>query len=392
MPKFRFHIARTTVSKTDIYLVKSVALVSDSNELIGQHYSFPLSLQPEENHTELMNLSVIKAAKKNMKNYRNVVVTLPEAKMRLYYDDGNFIFGGEFLDECEDPSTRSAPGQANSNSNRNDTAAGDELTKMLTRIRELELKLDAKNRISVKRARDHFAIGEFDGKGDGADYLKKFEAECDRYEIRTEEDKIKILGDFCKGRAATWYSTSERVLGGEWTEWTSSFKATFGQQGWTPVRAAHHFRWLKGSLKDYALEKHRLIAEVDNKIPAKTLIDMIVVGCPTWVQKELKRDELTDLNKLFEALQRTDDPKPSQTGSFKDYKDTKPKGEEKQKEPCQWCAQLGFPKRKHSTEECNLKRKAMLNAKKVNLVDGTEDEAAFLKLINADSDEDQSKN
>ena len=128
----------------------------------------------------------------------------------------------EFLDECDDLNQKPPTAESRTSTGSNDTQ---HMPALLDRIKELELKLEAKNRITVKKAKDHFAIGEFDGKSDGADYLKKFEAECERYEIQTDDDKIKILGDFCKSRAATWYTTSERVLSRDWTEWTSSFKA-----------------------------------------------------------------------------------------------------------------------------------------------------------------------
>ena len=394
MPKFRFHITKTMLGNTEVHMIQTVALVDDNNVLIGRHHRFPANLQPIQNHPELAKLPLIKSRLKNLVNYGNVSITLPDDELNLYYNDGNFIFKDNFLDECEDPNEKlrassaaaSAFAASSSAASSNNSNAAGNLGQLLERIKELESKLDTKKKTTVKKARDNFAISEFDGKGDGADYLKKFETECDRYEIRSEEDKIKILGDFCKKSAATWYETSEKVLDKDWKAWTESFKAAFGQKGWTPVRSAHHYRWLKGSLKDYALEKHRLIAEIDNNIPAKTLIDMIVVGCPSWVQKELKRGELADMNKLYEALQRIDDPKSNQTGTFKDYKESKSKPEEKPKESCQWCAKLGFPKRKHTTEECNMKRRAMQNAKKVNLVDGSEDDAAFLKLINAESD------
>ena len=166
MAKFRFHIAKARVGNSDVFLVKAVARVSADNVVSGSHYGFPASLQTEENHAELMKVQLIKAAKKNMAKYRNVIVTLSDTVEKLYYNDGNFIFMDEFLDECDDLNQKPPTAESRTSTGSNDTQ---HMPALPDRIKELELKLERS-----------FAIGEFDGKSDSANYLNKFEAECER--------------------------------------------------------------------------------------------------------------------------------------------------------------------------------------------------------------------
>ena len=297
--KFVFRI-ETAADESKVIRVKSIVRSSRGNA-VGEHHAFPRSLQDAALHKELMGKTTIEKNLRGITKYRSIAVTLADSEARRYTDEeGNFEFQGVALDECEDPidAVRKAPVQPANNYGY-----------LLSKIRELEAKLGEQEEKTLKNAREKFAIREFDGTTAGAEYLTKFEAECERYEIESDTDKIEILRTFCTGRAATWYETSERMLNRSWTSWSDSFRCAFKPAGWAAVRAAYGLRLETGeSLIDYALEKQNRFAEIDPTIHRRTLIDAIVAGLPRTIQLKLDRDDLNSIEKLHEILCRLNDP------------------------------------------------------------------------------------
>ena len=394
MPQYKFHFTKEEVAAGSTSIRVKTIVRSTKGVPTGEYYAFPTQHQSIDQHTELQKITTIKNQLASIAAVRNIAVTLNETVESLYVDtEGNFVFKNTPLNECEDPNLEKNKqptiGQAPSGTDAN----------LLSRIRELEGQLKEKNRMSIKKAKDNFSIGDFDGKTDGSEYLIKFENECDRYEVREDEEKIKVLGDFCKGRAAIWWTTNEKMLDKTWAAWTASFKSTFGQKGWPAVRAAYAYRYQPGrSIIEYALEKQRLFADINPKIDTKALIDAIVVGLPITVQKELNRDLLTSIDLLHENLQRLDDPKTSpayQATRWSPRESDKQKSNEKPRDTCKWCDMLGFPGRKHASADCRTKLKAMqkLNeSKKVNLVQPDSDEEEFERLLKCLNVQEESKN
>ena len=359
----------------------------------GEYHAFPPTSQAARLHPELMAKSVVKSQLKGIASLRNIAVSLNDAEQKLYLDDeGNFSFKDEPLEECDDPNERREQLRAGLNAAAKSSGAyGSSERLMQKRIDELEAKLNEKSRMSIKKAKDNFAIGEFDGKTNGADYLVKFERECERYEVK-EDEKIKVFGDFCKGRAAVWYAASEKMLTSSWADWTASFKSTFGQKGWSAVRSAYAFRHISGSIMEYALQKQKLFAEINPKIDTRSLIDAIAVGLPFAIQKELNREELVTLDKFYERLQHHDDAKASQSYQADKWQTREPKKNQekpnaKRDEHCKWCDMLGYPGRKHASDKCRTRMRAMQQSnanKQVNLVEPDETEnAEFAKLCEA---------
>ena len=395
MPQYKFHFKKETVAAGSTSISVKTIVRSTRGIPDGVYHAFPKQLQGIDQHTELLQIGTIKSQLTSIANLRNIAVTLKEPVESLYVDgEGNFVFKNTPLDECDDPNIqeRKQP-QPTGVESPNGTVAD-----LMKRIRELESLQRETNRMSIKRAKDHFAIGDFDGKTDGAEYLVKFESECQRYEVQTDEEKIKVLGDFCKGRAAVWWATNEKMTDKIWVNWSASFKSTFGQKGWPAVRAAHAYRYQPGrSIIEYALEKQRLFADINPKIDTKALIDAIVVGLPIAVQKELNRDGLTSIDRLHENLQRLDDPKQSyrSTKWSENREPDQPKSAEKPRETCKWCEKLGFPGRKHASADCRTKLKAMQGvneSKKVNLVHPDSDEEEFERLLKCLNVQEESKN
>ena len=276
MPQYKFHFKKETVAAGSTSISVKTIVRSTRGIPDGVYHAFPKQLQGIDQHTELLQIGTIKSQLTSIANLRNIAVTLKEPVESLYVDgEGNFVFKNTPLDECDDPNIqeRKQP-QPTGVESPNGTVAD-----LMKRIRELESLQRETNRMSIKRAKDHFAIGDFDGKTDGAEYLVKFESECQRYEVQTDEEKIKVLGDFCKGRAAVWWATNEKMTDKIWVNWSASFKSTFGQKGWPAVRAAHAYRYQPGrSIIEYALEKQRLFADINPKKGKRRVIISEALG------------------------------------------------------------------------------------------------------------------
>lgn len=407
MPQFKFHFRQE-----DKKIFVKTIVRSRNGEPTGEFHAFPKTKEAAALHAELMAKPIVKSQLKGISNLRNIAVTLTDAEAELYTDEeGNFSFKDEPLEECADPNeelraAKATAAAATANANKplqdlNYSPNAPDLA-MQKKIEDLEAKLNEKHRMSIKKAKDNFAIGDFDGKTNGADYLIKFEKECDRYEVK-EDERIKVFGDFCKGRAAVWYAASEKMLDPNWTDWKASFKSAFGQKGWSAVRAAFAFRHISGSVMEYALQKQKLFAEINPKIGTRALIDAIAVGLPFSIQNQLEREELATLDKFYEKLQHHDDAKASQAyqpnrwqGKDQSKEAEKPKNTRKE-EDCKWCELMGYPGRKHPSDKCRVRLKAMqkLNADKreVNLVEPDEaDDAEFAKLCECLNLENESKN
>jgi len=55
-------------------------------------------------------------------------------------------------------------------------------------------------------------------------------------------------------------------------------------KGWLPVTHAMTFKYLSGSLLDYAVRKQSLLLKIEKKMMEITLINLIAVGLPNFVR------------------------------------------------------------------------------------------------------------
>ncbi|KAF5308655.1 hypothetical protein FQR65_LT06116 [Abscondita terminalis] len=138
---------------------------------------------------------------------------------------------------------------------------------------------------------------------------RKFEEECERFKIYSDDLKIQSLRLFLLGSANDWYETNLKKvgLGSVWDKWKDSFYNVFVDKGWSIIRKAFSYKYLGGSLIDYALVKEKLTLEVEPKSSEISRVNQIVFGLPNEVQDQLDREELTSIDKLYTALRKLED-------------------------------------------------------------------------------------
>ena len=124
------------------------------------------------------------------------------------------------------------------------------------------------------------------------------------------------------------------------------------------------FKFINGSLKDYALKKERLLLETEPDMTVQSRINHIVVGLPTQVQNLLDKEEITITEGLMSQLSKCS--RFNNVGktalisspSFKYNKHPNDNNSPKQieKRPCTICESIGKTGRFHSKEICRFKQ------------------------------------
>ncbi|XP_073994519.1 uncharacterized protein [Rhodnius prolixus] len=177
-----------------------------------------------------------------------------------------------------------------------------------------------------------FILGKFEKKLNATEWFAKFEAECSRHKVSQDSKIIEVLRFFLEGSAKDWYEANFRKIGlTNWSEWKKSFMNVFVDKGWSMVRRAYNYKYLGGSLVDYALVKEKLCLECESSATIQSRIKMIVVGLPLEIQDELDREEVIEMDKLYTALRKLDD---SYSTKRKDILMTTRKKVNKQAENC----------------------------------------------------------
>ena len=158
-----------------------------------------------------------------------------------------------------------------------------------------------------------------------------------------------------------------KAEGHNWEEWKEAFLKTFNDKGWSAIRYAYNFKYLSGSIIEYALEKERLISEVKRKKAEDVRIHLIVIGLPIEVQDEIERERVQSTNDLMGILgQYEDQRKRKETQERKINLDKKVNPPFK-KQPCTICETLNFPGRFHPVELCRKRnRNAQKKPKQIN--------------------------
>ncbi|KAL1493647.1 hypothetical protein ABEB36_009346 [Hypothenemus hampei] len=321
-------------------------------------------------HKNLLSKTPIKSAIKSIKSIngtRKIAVKLDGNLKREYFDeDGNFCYKDFSLEEIEVCSVRESENEI-----------------ILTqKIKELESRLNTNNEIKIYEVEKKFVLGKFDKKQNSSEWFASYELECSRHKIIESSQKIEALKFFVIGSVEDWYKVNLTKIGlNNWSEWKKSFLNVFVDKGWTIVRRAYSYKYLNGSLIDYALAKERLCLEAERGSTEITRIQMIVFGLPLEVQVELDREEITTITKLFEELRKVEDlikKNKILNNSNKKIEYSKGKideGKKKQqhqlenlKRPCQMCQTLGWPERYHSPTECRNKE-LYATKKKINLTE-----------------------
>ena len=382
-----FHIEVKPNAVVKDELILCVTSIRRANEDVL--YLVPDKLQAEDRHVELFNLPVVITAVKNLSKegqYRNVRVTLKDPLKKIYMDeDGNFVFENEFLVETGVKSRRSeilkGPPLLTADA---DVFSKTQLIEILNALKVAEEKAGKTSspEDQLRKVEKQFSIEKYNGKQKAKDWLDNFEAECSRYNIVDPAQKVKCLKLFMEERAMDWYQGNKIKLSQDsWTEWSESFVKVFSEKGWSKLRYAYGYKYLTGSMIEYALKKERMLLEIESTMSTPTRISLIVLGLPLGVQDKLDRELLLSTDDLVNKLGQFDfASKTSRAAGAGDEKGSERKtpakrGQEAEKfiekKPCHICESLNFPGRFHAPDKCRNKDrvagKMKINASEVTL-------------------------
>lgn len=372
--KYQFHVAVDGKEKENYVVIRRVRSCADET-----WFSFPEELQRLSHHEDLVKLPSLKSALNVLKirgQYRTVNVTLDEAVQKLYIDeDGNFIFKNHLLAETK---FLTSPTMQNQNPSESKM---DELVSCLSKPREE----------TVKDIMKHFLIEKFSPKNRNVEaWCDLFEKESARFKLIGQK-QIEVLKSCLDPSMNDWFAVNQRRLASEahWSDWKLKLISTFGDNSWKPIRYAYTFKFLNGSLIDYAIKKEKMLLELDRDIPDLLILDLIVVGLPLHIQNTLNRHSVNSIEKLHNKLKKYDGEEKnfefSNKSKFvKNYSNSnrnvnnsnkmsedKPKNKnagtinfvEKRnsggspKKPCSICIAKGFPDRFHPESACWFKDK-----------------------------------
>lgn len=312
----------------------------------------------------------------------------------------------EYFDECDNLSYKAIPLEEIIEADHAVPMANrsEEELYFIQRIKELErqLNLNDDRELPLHQVEKKFVLEKFDRKLNVIEWLSRFENECERNKIRDGSKRVEALRFFLiSGSPNDWYQTNMKKIGlANWPEWKRSFLHVFGEKGWSMVRKAFNFKYLAGSLVDYALAKERLLLEVDPNSLEFSRVIMIAIGLPIEVQEEIDREEIVTIEMLLNELKKLEDafskkkrrentfhkeslsydqqnsqiPAKKTNALVKSKEvntETKPRSNEvnTNKKPCSICEALGWPNRWHPISECRNKDKS-----KCNFTEQTENE------------------
>lgn len=316
----------------------------DDSDLI---YAFPLDRVSLDNHDKLMQLTSAKTAKKGLTargKKRTARITLPPDVAALYLDsDGNPVFQNEMLDEyipTKPPSQISSLSEAvRINSDE----------QPITIVQPKPLSTILKDAVL-----SNFGAGS--KSMNALAWLNLFESECLR--LKVPVDRFwEALRLFLEKSPMDWYNTTRlKTTSTDWDFWKESFLQNFGQKGWSDARSAVAFRFIAGSLAEYAQTKVNLLVSFNPKMDDLTLISLVVIGLPFHIQDRLDKVEITSIGKLISKINSFDRPSPRTiSNNFSSSVPPSPFASLK-RAPCSYCKSKGF-ERYHAEKDCLTKEK-----------------------------------
>lgn len=325
------------------------------------YYEIPEDKQDISDHHELLALPKVKNILKSIKargSFRTSVISLTPELKEIYFDaEEDVMFKDEYLQLIYSPAyVRTVFGQESSEPQ--DTV-------------ELPRK-SKENKKDFKKIKEDFVLNNFDGKSVSVNlWLEKFETECTRCEVEEDRDRILILRLFMDGIAKEWFDSKLIRLGLDksFQIWKENCLESFCETSWHKYREAYSFRYIGGSLVDYAFRKENLLLNLRNNFPTDILIDLIVTSLPDILQDRINRSKVTTFEKLLGELRKLESSKKYDNGRNKDnhrmtksaeqipsYSQTNRKPIKK--EPCSICEKKGFSGRFHLETVCRLRNKS----------------------------------
>lgn len=270
------------------------------------------------------------------------------SELRAEYIDegGNIQFGDMLLEErWEEP-------KAN---NSNDLSKDD-----LKQTLRSDPQTTTEQKRTIKSSSERFMLEKFTDKNSNVtQWIDIFERECERLDVQRDEEKIEILRLFLEGSCVDWYSSMlmKHSINSSWADWKEDFVETYSDKGWSTARYAINFKYIGGSLLDYALKKEKILLEVDKNMNAEMMILLIAISLPEYISDRIDRNEIKgtrDLLKRIKSLEYL-----VEKGDFSEEKNPPPTYKNKvgKKNPCKVCELMGKKNRHHPESVCWFRTK-----------------------------------
>lgn len=268
--KFEFTVKAAEDPKSNLLCLTSITDVDKHTFVI------PVKLQSVHLHEAVLATQTYQKVKSTLQRRhekRQVWITItPEIEATYMDQDGNMQFQGYFLEETTTGSEQQA-----STSGISEEA--------LTRILEsfAEIKKDTSKTFNLRNVSEKFVVDKFSSKmSNVSQWMTTFESECVRLGIDEDIQKIQVVRLFLEDSCLDWYSSMliKYTVNSEWSIWKKNFCETYADKGWSPVRYAILFKYMQGTLLEYALKKEKLLLEVNKSIDKATLINLIATGLP----------------------------------------------------------------------------------------------------------------
>lgn len=295
--QFECEMAADEDPKSSTIIIKSI---TDED---GKKFHIPQCYQSYKQHPELIKLPEFKKVANTLKKRgqcRNVWIKLNDEILPLYKDEsGNMVVKDFFLADISTPE-QTAP-----------STSAKQVDETLMKLHEKlcdreEPTKESKNRNQNKLC-EKFVLDKFEGKkGSANQWLQTYESECDRLSIKSDVEKIEALRLFLDDTVKDWFNSMliKHTLNSEWRTWKEKFLQTFTNKGWSSVTYALNYKYLTGSILEYALKKEHLLLESNKNMDNRTLLDLIADGLPTFVRNKIDRQDTTTPVILFSELRK----------------------------------------------------------------------------------------
>lgn len=351
--QFRFYaiVEEAPDKKTNVHMLKWIQPVG--SEL---YYEFPTELQDVNEHPEICAIIKVKHVLSTMKTrgtYRIFTLTLPSEIAALYTDaEGDITYREIYLQATMDPEHNIKTTKKEKEENIST------LLQQIVDATNKEIPSETTSRKNIRKIHEDFVLEHFNGKNfPVSNWFQTFEQECARCQVTSDEDKILILGLFLDGAAKDWFSSKVITIGlnASFEAWKEVFLDSFRETGWDKYRESYTFRYVGGSLVDYALRKENLLVNIRDNFPTDILIDLIVIYLPIIVQFKIEKTKVTSMKDLLAELRKLESLVQGRK-TFTNQKNQIPVPIA-DRTPCPYCEKRGSPGRFHPEALCKLKKK-----------------------------------
>lgn len=341
-------------------------------------YIFPLEDQPAIKHSDLLAIEKVKTRVAEMvRTTATINLVLPEALYAKYLDDDhlNFLFNSKPLVE--------------ENENSEDEKENSEdmdLIKLQIEYLKLQLELNKTpvnnnfrnvsaieredREINLEKIERKMNVSKFEPPADAADFMQDFEAECKKFQVVKDDDKLVLLKNCLSPAVIEWYYATKKRCDLKFSIFKEKFLKVYDSKGWQSSRKAIEFKYMGGKYLDYAVKKEKLLVEDEKAISESMLIKLIVSGLPNRVSEKLDKTKCKTVEDVLASLSILDSdfikPVVKLSNENKNHvtkQQVKPIREKPSVTSCTNCKRTN-----HSTKDC------WYTKRQVNLIEESSDE------------------